>query len=385
MPPPSCFLRNRSAAFLALLGTVLFLVSPAIAGTSHSADALSADGNSDPSARIDALVFQHLNRAGTEPPEICSDAVFIRRVYLDVIGTLPSAVEVREFLQDSSPDKRRLLIDRLLERDEFADYWAMKWSDLLRVKAEFPINLWPNAAQAYSPLDSDEHPAKTCLTTSFVRELLTSSGSNFRVPPVNFYRAMQSREPAGIAQAVALDLHGHAGRQWPENELAGHGGLLLARSATNPPPSGRRKSSSSIPQRRMRRASSRATSSRTARRRDIAAGSRPARGLRRLADRRRRIPGSRGTSRTASGPGCLGAASFTSRTTSGPTIRRRTPSCWPCWSRSWSRSHYDLKHLYRLILNSRTYQLSSISRRRRCRGCRAISAHYPCGGWMRRC
>jgi hypothetical protein len=75
--------------------------------------------------------------------------VFVRRVYLDVIGTLPTAQEASDFIQSPKPDKRSELIDRLLERDEFADYWAMKWSDLLRVKAEFPINLWPNAAQAY--------------------------------------------------------------------------------------------------------------------------------------------------------------------------------------------------------------------------------------------
>ena len=74
--------------------------------------------------------------------------MFVRRAYLDVIGTLPTALEAREFIQNPSLTKRRALIDKLLERDEFADYWAMKWSDLLRVKAEFPVNLWPNAAQA---------------------------------------------------------------------------------------------------------------------------------------------------------------------------------------------------------------------------------------------
>ena len=75
----------------------------------------------------------------------------------------------------------------------------MKWSDLLRVKAEFPINLWPNAAQAY------HRWIRTCIKENmpydqFVRELLTSSGSNFRVPPVNFYRAMQSQRAAGASR-----------------------------------------------------------------------------------------------------------------------------------------------------------------------------------------
>ena len=87
-----------------------------------------------------------------------------------------------------------MLIDRLLERPEFADYWAMKWCDLLRVKSEFPINLWPNAVQAY------HRWIRTAVRENmpydqFARELLTASGSNFRVPPVNFYRAVQKQGP----------------------------------------------------------------------------------------------------------------------------------------------------------------------------------------------
>ncbi len=100
-------------------------------------------------ATIDRLVFSKLKKLGIQPANLCSDAVFIRRAYLDVIGTLPTAQETSEFLQDRDPNKRSALIDRLLDRDEFADYWAMKWGDLLRVKSEFPINLWPNAVQAY--------------------------------------------------------------------------------------------------------------------------------------------------------------------------------------------------------------------------------------------
>ena len=75
--------------------------------------------------------------------------MFVRRAYLDVIGTQPAAREASSFILNRDPNKRAKLIDQLLARDEFADYWAMKWSDLLRVKAEFPIDLWPNAAQAY--------------------------------------------------------------------------------------------------------------------------------------------------------------------------------------------------------------------------------------------
>lgn len=169
---------------------------------------------------IDDFVRARLDRVNLEPAGLSSDAVFVRRSYLDVIGTLPRAEEAREFLTESEPDKRRRLIDRLLARDEFADYWAMKWGDLLRVKSEFPINLWPNAVQAY------HRWIRTSIRDNmpydrFVRELLTESGSNFRVPQINFYRAVQSREPQALAQAVALTFMGARADAWPADRLAG--------------------------------------------------------------------------------------------------------------------------------------------------------------------
>ncbi|MCL4205910.1 MAG: DUF1553 domain-containing protein [Pirellulaceae bacterium] len=167
---------------------------------------------------IDRLVFDRLAKSEIRPSNLCSDAVFLRRVYLDVIGTLPTPQESRDFLSDPSPTKRSELIDRLLEREEFADYWALKWGDLLRVKAEFPINLWPNGVQVY------HRWIRTSIRDNmpydrFARELLTSSGSNFRAPPVNFYRAMQNREPRAIAQTVALTFLGQRAEKWPEDRL----------------------------------------------------------------------------------------------------------------------------------------------------------------------
>jgi len=170
--------------------------------------------------KIDELVFGRLKQLGIEPARVCSDEVFLRRVFLDVIGTLPTSQEARQFLMDKDPNKRRALVERLLGREEFADYWAMKWSDLLRIKAEFPINLWPNAAQAYHrwirASIRDNMPYDR-----FVREMLTANGSNFRVPQVNFYRAIQSREPRAIAQAVALTFMGVRAEKWPAERLSG--------------------------------------------------------------------------------------------------------------------------------------------------------------------
>jgi hypothetical protein len=155
-----------------------------------------------------------------QPAAVCSDSVFVRRVYLDVIGTLPTTAEVRSFLSEANLDKRRLLIDHLLQRPEFADYWAMKWCDVLRVKSEVPINLWPNAVQAYHRWLRDSVKQNKPYD-QFVREMLTASGSNFREPPVNFYRAVRDREPETIAQAVALTFMGTRTEGWPKERLAG--------------------------------------------------------------------------------------------------------------------------------------------------------------------
>ncbi len=170
--------------------------------------------------RIDELVFARLAALGIQPV-LCSDAVFVRRAYLDVTGTLPTAKEAREFIQDpDTAGKRRRLIDQLLASEAFADYWAMRWGDLLRIKAEFPVNLWPNAAQAYHRWVRASLAANLPYD-QFVRELLTSSGSNFRVGPVNFYRAIQDRKPGGIASAVALAFMGTRAEAWPPERLAG--------------------------------------------------------------------------------------------------------------------------------------------------------------------
>ena len=127
----------------------------------------------------------------------------MRRVYLDVIGTLPTPAEVRGFLADKRPEKRSRLIDNLLSRNEFAEYWGLKWGDLLRVKSEYPCNLWPNAVQAYDRWIRDRL-RDNMPYDRFARALLTASGSNFRDPPVNFYRAFQERVPRQIAENVAL-------------------------------------------------------------------------------------------------------------------------------------------------------------------------------------
>ncbi len=178
------------------------------------------DASLKPQGAIDRVVFSKLRQLGIQPANVCSDSVFLRRVYLDVIGTLPTLEETKQFLLSQSPHKRRELVDQLLQRDEFAIYWAMKWCDLLRVKAEFPVNLWPNAVQAYHRWVRTSFKDNMRYNT-FVRELLCDSGSNFRVPQVNFYRSVQGRKPEAIARAVALTFMGVRAEKWPKERLEG--------------------------------------------------------------------------------------------------------------------------------------------------------------------
>jgi hypothetical protein len=174
---------------------------------------------------LDRIVFAQLTKLNARPA-LCSDAVFVRRAFLDVLGSLPTEQEARDFIQDpDTANKRQTLVDRLLQREEFADYWSMKWGDILRIKAEFPVNLWPNAAQAYHRWIRSAI-ARNQPYDEFVRQILTSSGSNFRVGSVNFYRAVQNRTPDGVARAVALTFMGARAENWPPERLAGMTGFF---------------------------------------------------------------------------------------------------------------------------------------------------------------
>ncbi len=162
-----------------------------------------------------SALLDRLARTGTkETPNPCSDGVFLRRVYLDVLGVLPTREEAKAFLADSSSGKREALIEQLLARPEYADFWGMRWADILRIKSEFPVNLWPNATQAYDAW------VRSALRTNmpyseFARQLITASGSNFRVPQVNFLRAADGRDPESLAAVVARVFMGSRMSGWP--------------------------------------------------------------------------------------------------------------------------------------------------------------------------
>lgn len=188
-------------------------VVPQVDGNS----ALFSSGRQAAATPVDRPLLKQYDELGIQPSETCSDSVFIRRLFLDLTGSIPTAGQARGFVETRSSTKRPEVIDYLLESEGFSSYCTMLWCDRLRVKSEFPINLWPNAVQAYHRwiLTSvrDNKPYD-----QFVREILTSNGSNFRVPQVNFFRAVQNSEPEFLAQAVALTFMGCRTDSWLEGQ-----------------------------------------------------------------------------------------------------------------------------------------------------------------------
>ncbi len=140
-----------------------------------------------------------VNQAG----ELCSDAVFIRRSCLLLTGELPSKDRVVRFVESKASKKRSELIDEILSTDGYVRYMQMRWGDILRIKSEFPSNLWPNGVQAYNQWVY-HHLLNNTPYDVMVRDLLISTGSNFKSPAVNFYRAFLERTPQTIYDNINL-------------------------------------------------------------------------------------------------------------------------------------------------------------------------------------
>jgi hypothetical protein len=151
---------------------------------------------------IDDLVLAKLRELNIEPSPLSSDSEFIRRVYLDAAGILPEPADVRAFLTDPRPDKRARLIDALLERPEFVDYWAYKWSDLLLVSSK---NLQSNAMWAYYDWIR-ESVAANKPWDQMAREILTASGNTLTNGAANYY--VLHKNPIDVTENVAMTFMG---------------------------------------------------------------------------------------------------------------------------------------------------------------------------------
>jgi len=146
---------------------------------------------------VDELVWDKLQRLGITPSEPCDDATFLRRAYLDVIGRLPTPAETRTFLADAASDRKASVVDRLLNRPEYADYQANKWADLLRPN--------PYRVGTKSVLSLDgflrESFRRNKPYDQFVRELLTAQGSTFQNGAAVLFR--DRRDPDELTTMVS--------------------------------------------------------------------------------------------------------------------------------------------------------------------------------------
>jgi hypothetical protein len=146
---------------------------------------------------IDRQVFAKLRSLRCQPSVLSDDATFLRRVYLDTIGALPTVAEARKFVADQRIDKRSIVIDELLGRPEFADHWALKWCDLLRNEEKV---LDRKGVQAFHDWIR-RSIAEGKPLNEFARELIAARGSTYSEPAANYYRAL--RDPLSRAEATA--------------------------------------------------------------------------------------------------------------------------------------------------------------------------------------
>ena len=178
-----------------------------------------------PQTYIDQFVSDKLQRLKINPSEVCDDATYMRRAYLDLLGMLPTTAEAKAFLSDESPAKRQRLVDELLTRPEFATFWGLKWSDLLRAEEK---TLDEKGLKLYVQWIRESLAENKPLDV-LARELVSARGSTYEVAPANFYRAM--RDPITRAESVAqlflgvrlqcAKCHNHPFDRWTQDDYYG--------------------------------------------------------------------------------------------------------------------------------------------------------------------
>jgi hypothetical protein len=179
---------------------------------------------------IDELVLAKLKNLNLPPSPPASDAEFLRRATIDTIGVLPTVAESRAYLADTSPDKRAKLIDSLLARPEFVDYWAYKWSDLLLVNSE---KLRPQAMWSYYGWIRNNVAANTPWD-EFARKVMTATGSTLQNGAANFFVLHQ--DPPELAETASVAFlgmsincakcHNHPLEKWTNDQYYGMASLF---------------------------------------------------------------------------------------------------------------------------------------------------------------
>ena len=135
---------------------------------------------------IDEAVYTKLQKLRLLPSEVCDDATFIRRAFIDITGMLPGEEDLDQFEKESASDRRPRLVDRLLAKPEFVELWVMKLAEMLEIRSR-DNQVYPKAALGYYEWLRDEMLTNVPLD-QIVRNLLSASGSNLREPAANYYQ-----------------------------------------------------------------------------------------------------------------------------------------------------------------------------------------------------
>ena len=141
---------------------------------------------------IDKLVYEKLEQVKVLPSDVCTDSEFVRRIYLDLTGTVPTVEQTRAFLADKTPSKakREKLIDALVTSDDFVEHWTNKWADLLQVNRKF---LGEAGATKFRAWIRKEVAANTPYD-KFAYSILTGSGSNLDAPQASYYKVLRTAD-----------------------------------------------------------------------------------------------------------------------------------------------------------------------------------------------
>ena len=174
---------------------------------------------------LDKTIYRQLHKLNITASAACTDEQFLRRVFIDLIGTVPTADQTASFLSDRDSQKRDKLVDVLLESPEFNSYWALKWSDLLRVDRQTLGH--KNAYQYYSWI-KESFRLHTPMDR-FARELITTSGPLVDAPAGFFYKSVKSpnRMASTISQVMlgirieCAECHHHPFDRWGQTDFFG--------------------------------------------------------------------------------------------------------------------------------------------------------------------
>ncbi|MFN5328778.1 MAG: DUF1549 and DUF1553 domain-containing protein [Planctomycetota bacterium] len=191
---------------------------------------------------VDTLVNAKLKKLRIAPSGVCTDEAFLRRVYVDVIGVLPTAEEYTRYMASTSPTKREELVDELLGRKEFAELWVLKWAELLQIRSSNQVS-YKSTLLYYNWLQ--DKIARNVPVNEWVQELLGANGGTFKNPATNYYQNETDilKVTENVAQVFmgmrvqCAQCHNHPFDRWTMDDYYGFAAFFsqIGRKGTDDP------------------------------------------------------------------------------------------------------------------------------------------------------